>query len=227
VIEKSARIVPTWADEGPGLSKAADVEALVERAKARVAPLTSRVVGRLPVALPVELNASGESALGNLIADAQRASAGAEVALMNAGGIRTGLAAGEVTWGELFAVQPFANTLVSMDLTGAQLAQALEQQWQGSPTRFLAVSGLRYRWDPGRPPAQRVVAVTVGASPLIPGRVYRVVVNNFLASGGNGFSVFAQGKNRRVGELDLDALVSFLRARPGYVPAVEARVSSP
>ncbi len=227
VIERSARILPTWADEGPGLNGARDVEALVERAKARVAPLTSRVVGRVPVALPVELNAAGESALGNLIADAQRVSAGAEIALMNAGGIRTGLAAGEVTWGELFAIQPFANTLVSMDLTGAQIAQALTQQWQGSPTHFLAVSGLRYRWDPARPPAQRVVAITVGDDPLVPERVYRVVVNNFLASGGNNFSAFPEGKNRRVGAVDLDALVSFLAARPGYVPAIDARVTSP
>jgi 5'-nucleotidase len=227
VVGKTASIVPTWADEGPGLSPAEDVRALVESAKARVVSLTSRVVGNTPVALPVELNEAGESALGNLIADAQRKSAGAEIALMNAGGIRTSLAAGEISWGELFAIQPFSNTLVSMDLTGAQLLRALAQQWAGTPTHFLQVSGLRYRWDPSRPPAQRVQEVMAGGAPLTRDRNYRVVVNSFLAAGGNGFSAFTEGRNRRVGALDLDALVAYLAAHPAFVARVEGRITSP
>jgi 5'-nucleotidase len=227
VVAKSARILPTWADEGPGLTPAEDVAALVERAKARVAPLTSRVVGEMRLALPVELNQFGESALGNLIADAQRASEDADVAFMNAGGIRTALDAGPVTWGELFAIQPFANTLISMDLSGAQIVRALEQQWSGTPTHFLEVSGLRYRWDPAKPPGQRVHSVTIGAAALSAERVYRVVVNNFLASGGNGFTVFDEGKNRRVGAVDLDALVAFLTTHAAPSSAIEGRISSP
>jgi 5'-nucleotidase len=227
VVAKSARIVPTWADEGPGLTPAADVRALVESAKARVASLTSRIVGNTPVALPVELNQAGESALGDLIADAQRHSAGAEIALMNAGGIRTSLAAGAITWGALFAIQPFSNALVSMDLSGAQVLCALTQQWAEPKVHFLQVSGLRYRWDPSRPAAQRVRDVMVGGAPLAPERSYRVVVNSFLAGGGNGFSVFTEGRNRRVGALDLDALVAYLTANQAPIPAIEGRITSP
>jgi 5'-nucleotidase len=227
VIEKSASIVPTWADQGPGLTPAADVEALVALAKARVMPLTSRVVGETRVALPVELNAAGESALGNLIADAQRVSAGAEIALMNAGGIRTSLDLGAITWGELFAIQPFANTLVSMDLSGAEILRALEHQWADSPSHFLEVSGLSYRWDPKRPLGARVYDARVADAPLLLRRSYRVVVNSFLAGGGNGFSVFREGRKRRVGAVDLDALVSYLTANSPISSASEGRISSP
>jgi 5'-nucleotidase len=146
---------------------------------------------------------------------------------MNAGGIRTGLAAGDITWGALFAIQPFANTLISMDLTGAQIVRALEHQWAGTPSHFLEVSGLSYHWDPSRPVAGRVHDVMVGAQPLSPRRRYRVVVNSFLAGGGNGFSVFSEGKNRRVGELDLTALVAFLAANRALSPTLEGRIHSP
>ena len=83
-------------------------------------------------ASPATENAAGESALGNLIADAQRAATGSQIAFMNPGGIRADLAAGPVTWGELFTVQPFGNSLVRMDLTGQDLHDLLEQQWAAS-----------------------------------------------------------------------------------------------
>jgi 5'-nucleotidase len=224
VSEKSARIVPTWADEGAGLAPAEDVARLVESAKARVVALTSRVVGHARVALPVQLNDAGESALGNLIADAQRASEGAEIALMNAGGIRTSLDRGEITWGELFAIQPFSNTLISMDLTGAQIVRALEQQWSSGLTHFLEVSGLEYAWDSRKPVGGRVERVTILGAPLATEGRYRVVVNSFLASGGNGFSVFTEGQNRRVGAVDLDALVRHLSTNPLFDARVQGRI---
>jgi 5'-nucleotidase len=225
VIEKSASILPTWADAGPGLEPAPDVAALVERAKARVAALTSRVVAHLPEALSDAPNAAGESALGNLVADAQRAAMHADVALMNQGGIRTGLPGGKQSWGALFAVQPFGNTLVAMDLSGAQLRRALEQQWRDTPPRLLHVSGLRYTWDPARAPGERVVSVEIGGRALADEARYRVVVNSFLAEGGSGFAVFGEGTRRKDGPVDLDALVTYLRAHDGKLaPRPDGRV---
>jgi 5'-nucleotidase len=229
VVEKSARIVTTYADEGPGLTPAADVAALVERATTAVAPQVSRVLGEAAVALTRTQSAAGESALGNLIADAQRAAQGSELAFMNPGGIRADLDAGPITWGELFTVQPFANDLVRMDLTGAQVLALLEQQWS-NPTqpRFLQVSGLTERWDGARAVGQRIVEVRVAGAALDPARSYSVTVNSFLAGGGDGFAVLTQGTNRAVGQVDLDALVTYVEAASGPISAaIEGRLSTP
>src|SRR5690606_25347792 len=107
---------------------------------------------------------AGESALGNLIADAQRWGLGTEMAFMNPGGIRADLDAGPVTWGELYAIQPFNNPMVKLELTGEQIRRLLNQQWQSESdgsirTRFLQISGLSYTWDDRRPVGDKVVEV--------------------------------------------------------------------
>lgn len=210
VVAKSASIIPTYADAGPGLTPAADVAALVERARRRVAAVARRVLGTTPVPLSHTPNAAGEAELGNLIADAQRHALGADVALMNLGGIRNDLDAGEITYGELFAIQPFGNTLVRVTLRGAQLLRALEQQWRSTPPRLLQVSGLSYVWDPQAPVGQRVVEARVGASPLSPHARYSVVINNFLADGGGDFAVFREARERSPGPADIDALAAYV-----------------
>ena len=216
VTAKTARIVSTFADAGPGLTPAADVSALVAAADARVAPLVQRVVGTADGPILKADNAAGESALGNLIADAQRAAGHGEVALMNPGGIRADIAAGPIRWGELFTVQPFGNDLVTMSLTGAQLLALLEQQWQVVPTRILKPSGLAYVWDDSLPKGQRVVSAQIGGKPLDPARKYRVTVNSFLAVGGDGFTTLLQGTDRQGAGSDLDALVAFIQSRPNH-----------
>jgi len=225
VLEAIATIVPTWADAGPGLTPAEDVAALVARAEQRVAPMTQRVIGHAPHAVSEAPNASGESALGNLIADAQRSAVGAQIAFMNQGGIRTGIEAGDVTWGDLFAVHPFGNTLVTMDLTGAQIRRALEQQWQSDPPRLMQVSGLSYVWDPTRVPGSRIVSVEVGGVKLADDARYRVVANSFVAEGGGEFPVFREGTRREGGPLDVDVLADYLAAqRVPVAPQIEGRI---
>jgi 5'-nucleotidase len=165
--------------------------------------------------------------MGNLIADAQRVRTGAQFAFMNPGGIRAGLTAGEVTWGEVFTVQPFGNDLISMDLTGAQIRVLLEQQWAGQSTaRILKTSGLTYTWDAARPAGQRVVEILDAANQLLDNtRIYRVTVNSFIASGGDNFLVLTEGTNRVVGPVDLDALVTYVQALPQpFSAAIEGRV---
>jgi 5'-nucleotidase len=228
VVEKSAAIITTWGDEGPGLTPDSKVAALVAAADERVAPLVNRLIGTAQVALTRTENAAGESALGNLIADAQRVVTNAQFSFMNPGGIRADLEAGEVTWGELFAIQPFGNDLVSMDLTGQQIDLLLEQQWlnQAFP-RILKISGLSYTWDASRPIGDRVVTILDAANnPLDPAATYRVTVNSFMASGGDNFGVLPLGTNRVVGPVDLDALVEYIGtlAQP-FTAQIEGRIN--
>lgn len=227
VVEKSAAIVTTWGDQGPGLTPDVTVAAMVAAADERVAPLVNEVIGVATTDLVRTESAAGESALGNLIADAQRVQTGAQFAFMNPGGIRTDIAAGEVTWGELFAVQPFGNDLVSMDLTGAQIKLLLEQQWQGQTSpRILKSSGLSYTWDGSRAVGNRVVQILdADAQPLNDAASYRVTVNSFLAAGGDNFVVLRDGTNRVVGPVDLDALVAHIKSLPQpFSAAIEGRI---
>jgi 5'-nucleotidase len=116
-----------------------------------------------------------------------------------------------VTYGALFTIQPFGNDLVTLDLTGEQLLRLLEQQWQPDRTRFLQLSrGFSYTWDAGRPDGRRVVEARLDGQPLVPGAIYRVAVNSFMADGGDNYSVFREGTNRIVGPTDLDALVEYI-----------------
>jgi 5'-nucleotidase len=227
VVEKSAAVVTTWADQGPGLAPDVKVAQLVAAADERVAPLVNRLVGTATSAITRAESSAGESALGNLIADAQRVMTGADFAFMNPGGIREDLAAGEVTWGELFTIQPFGNDLVSMDLSGAQIKTLLEQQWQGqSSSRILKTSGLTYTYDTTRAVGDRVTQI-VGANgvPVDPATTYRVTVNSFIAAGGDNFLVLVQGTNRVVGPVDLDVLVEYVESLPQpFSAAIEGRI---
>jgi len=227
VVEKSAAIVTTWGDQGVGLNPDATVAKIVGAADERVAPLVNRLVGVAQVAITRAENAAGESTLGNLIADAQRASAGAQFAFMNPGGIRDDLNAGEVLWGELFAIQPFSNDVVAMDATGAQIKTLLEQQWiNQNPAKILKVSGLKFTWDANLPIGSRVVDIRDGSgTPLDPNATYRVAVNSFLAGGGDNFLVLASGTNRVVGAVDLDALVNYVESlQQPFTAQIEERI---
>lgn len=225
IVSKSASIVATYADAGPGLAPAADVALLVERAARQVAGRAAQVLGTTPIPLSHTPNAAGEAELGNLIADAQRHALAADVALMNLGGIRTDLNAGEITYGELFAIQPFGNTLERVKLSGAQLLRALEQQWRSTPPRMLQISGLSYVWDPQAAVGQRVIEARVGAHALAPQASYSVAINNFLADGGSDFEVFREAGERRTGPTDIDALVAYIerQGRPLHV-TIEGRI---
>jgi 5'-nucleotidase len=197
-------------------------KALTDRAVAATAPLATRVIGRLAGAITRSPSAAGESAAGDVLADAQLAAslappAAAEVALVNPGGIRGDLSteAGDITFGEAFTVQPFGNTLVTLTLTGAQLLLLLEQQWQGqaSPRILSPSAGFAYAYRASAPLGSKVEAasIEIGGIPVTPTGVYRVTVNSFLASGGDGFVVLGEGTNRVGGAQDIDALASFLQ----------------
>jgi 5'-nucleotidase len=184
-------------------------------------------VARVAGALARKESAAGESPLGDTIADAAVAATrglGVQIGFMNPGGIRKELevgADGMVSFGQAQAVLPFGNTLVAMDLTGAQLRTLLEQQWDrpaSSGTTMLQISqGLRYQWDSTRPAGARVVpgSVQVNGAAVDDRKTYRVVANNFLADGGDNIPMFAHGTHRvDTGIRDLDALMAWLKQHP-------------
>jgi 5'-nucleotidase len=214
------------------------VEAIVRRYGDLTAPLSDMEVGRLAAPLDRHTNAAGESTLGAMVADAFLAGSSdpsygkraAQIAFTNPGGLRADLSNLSVTFGQLFNVLPFNNTLVTMDLTGAQLLRLLEQQWekpQPAGGRILPVSnGFSYTWDANMPEGaapgtgHRVVpgSMRLNAVPIAMDQSYRVTVNSFMASGGDALSVFKQGRNVQEGETDLVVAKLYLRVK-GVLPA--------
>ena len=226
VVAKSASIVTTFGDTGPGLTPEPRVAELVAQAQAKVAPLVSRVIGNAAIDLLRTESPAGESALGNLIADAQRAALGTDFAFMNPGGIRADLLAGPVTFGELFTIQPFGNSLVQMVLTGQQIYDLLNQQWVNQPfPRILKTSGLTYTWDNNRPIGDRIVVVLRNGTPIDRQATFSVTVNNFMAAGGDNFTVLTQGQNQIGGPIDLDALITYIQGLPQpFSASIEGRI---
>ena len=209
---------------------------MIESYELLAAPLAKRVVGKIAAPLSRDENPAGESPIGQVVADAQLAATrapgdgGAQLALMNPGGLRANLGAGadgSVRYEDLFAVQPFYNNLVTMTLTGAQLVEVLEAQWpaQGR-ARILQVSrGFGYRWDMARPPGQRIVpgSVMLDGQPIDAAANVRVTVNSFMAGGGDGFATFKQGRDLRTGMMDVDAFEAHV-ARGGLATAPTPRI---
>jgi 5'-nucleotidase len=229
-----------------GVTPADDLTVLIDKYDMLSAPLANAVIGEITTDITETNNAAGESALGDVIADAQLASTApagfgdAEVAFMNPGGIRDDLffaeisggeLPGEVTFAEAFSVQPFGNSLVTMTLTGTQIHALLTQQWVGQTfPRILQVSeGFTYTWDANLSDANKVdpATIKIGGVPVIPGNSYRITVNSFLAAGGDNFSVLVDGTDRLGGEIDLDALVKYFNDNtpPGVDPGPQDRIT--
>jgi 5'-nucleotidase len=216
VISASANIVTTYDD---AVAPDPVVARLVSDYKARISPISERVVGTASQDLTRTQDSDGESALGDVIADAQRDFAGTDLAFMNPGGIRADIASGPVTFGDLFAVQPFDNQVVRMELTGDQIYRLLEQQFEVN--RILQVSGLEYSYDASKPAGQRITSATVNGSPLDRNATYTVAANSFLATGGDGFTVLKEGQNQQSLGNDADALEEYISglAQPFGPPA--------
>jgi 5'-nucleotidase len=217
----------------------ADVQALLDQYAAISAPIANRVIGSITANITRSQNAAGESALGDVIADAQlEATApanagGAVVAMTNPGGIRTDLlyasspageGDGNVTYGEAFAVQPFSNSLVTMSLTGDQLKAVLEQQAATNRTLQISAS-LTYDWSTSAAAGSKVSNMKIDGVAVDPAATYRVTVNNFLAAGGDGFTTLTAGTDLLTGEIDLDAFIAYLGAHSPVPPGPQNRIT--
>ena len=210
-------------------------QALVDRYAAAVAPIASRIIGRLTAPAPNAQDES-ESPAADLIADSMLAATrapnmgGAQLALVNATGVRVSLPSGDIKYADAFQVMPFGNNLVVMTLSGAQLRSVIEQQYRGSPPpvgqrpHALATSaGFTYAVDMAKPAGSRVSDIRLNGRPIDSNAPYRVVVNNYLASGGDSLTGFTAGTDLTDnGIVDLDALVAWIA--PGRTPPVPNRI---
>jgi 5'-nucleotidase len=211
---------------------------LIESYEKLSAPIANRPAGSVTQTLSRVPNEAGESVLGDIIADAQlaatrtEANGGAMIAFTNPGGIRSDIARkddGKVSYGDVFASQPFRNQLVTLTLTGAQIKAMLEQQWRDpNRPRMLQVSnGFNYVWDHSKPNGGRVVAerMSLDGERIDPARSYRVTVNNYLADGGDGFTVLKDGTAPRYGGYDAEALHGYFHANSPVAPAPGNRIA--
>jgi 5'-nucleotidase len=215
-----------------------DQTALLEAYDKLAAPIASRPAGSITETLSRMPNDAGESVLGDIIADAQLAATraegngGAVIAFTNPGGVRTDISlkdAGAVTYADVFASQPFRNQLVTLTLTGAQIKAMLEQQWlDPKRPRILQVSkGFSYLWDGAKPDGDRVAAdsMALNEQRMDPATSYRVTVNNYLAAGGDGFTVLKEATAPQIGIYDVDALYAYFKANSPVAPTTEARIT--
>ncbi|MFC9226507.1 bifunctional metallophosphatase/5'-nucleotidase [Streptomyces hygroscopicus] len=212
--------------------KAPDMTSLIGRWNKLAAPIANKPIGYVSADINGRGSTAYETPLGDVIADAQLEAlspadkGGAQLALMNPGGIRSDLAYkasgsegdGVVTYGEAFTVQPFTNMMNVIDLTGSQLITALQQQVSGSneaSPKILQVSrSLTYTLDLTKSGKDRIVtdSVKLNGEPIDPAKTYRVAMNEFLAGGGDGFAAFKEGTNKLVGASDLDTFTAYLSA---------------
>ena len=228
VVAKSASVQPAWTQAGAGRKPDTTVAKIVARAKKAVAAVESRRIGTAAAAIRRADLAQPESPLGNLVADAQRSAAGTDFAFMNMGGLRNDLEAGPITFGTLYAIQPFGNELLKVSMSGEQVLRLLEQQWSGvhaSVPRYLAVSGLRYLFDLSRPAGQRVVSVEdADGLPIDTARRYTVAANDFLVGGGDGYAALAEGADPQPVVRDIQALEAYVAGAPEAVrPMLDGR----
>jgi 5'-nucleotidase len=220
----------------PVTREAADpeVQSIVDYWNGRSAEARNRVVGSATATIGASgsANRATEQPIVNLVAQAQlEALSGAVfgspvIGFTNPGGVRTNIAAGEVTYGELFDVQPFGNTANALTLTGAQIDDVLEQQFQlnGGPRNTQLVlgtsQGFTYTYDLDRPYGDRVLDETIAldGTTLVATQPYRVVANSFLVGGGDGFAAFTGGTDVATGPFDVDALVAYFATRSPVSP---------
>lgn len=224
--------------------RVAEVKAIVDAALAEAKVIGSRPVGSVTADITTAFangsrdDRTSESTLGNLVAESMRASlsaaerGGAEIGVVNPGGLRNELYYGEdgvITYAEANAVLPFVNNLWTVTLTGEQFTTMLEQQWQpaGSSRSFLALGlsdNVSYTYNPDLEAGSRVTSVTIDGAPLDPAREYRIGTVSFLAQGGDNFTVFQQGTDvRDSGLVDRDAWISYIGQNSPLSPSFDRR----
>lgn len=228
-------------DQYPVFGKNQQVAALISQYLTIAGPLVQRVVGQLTATATRTQTSSRESVMGNLIADAQLTATkpadkgAAQIAFMNPGGVRADLAPasdGSVTYGQIFAVQPFGNSLVVKTMTGAQIRAVLEQQFNSganttaAPRVLLPSAGFTYTYNLAQPAGSRITNMALNGTAMADATSYRVTMNSFLATGGDNFTVFNQGTNTLGGDQDVDALEAYIKAGSPLAPPATDRITN-
>jgi 2',3'-cyclic-nucleotide 2'-phosphodiesterase (5'-nucleotidase family) len=206
--ELRTRLIPVYADS---IGADTAMQRLVNGFRQKSDSLASRVIATLKVPAP---RSGNQYALGNLVTDAQRNALRADFAIMNNGGIRTGLPAGQVNYSQVYEVSPFGNEILRVRLSGRQMKEILEFSLsEGNPG--VHISGLRVTYDARKPVGQRVRDVRLPTGRRMEDRAtYTLAINDFLAGGKEGFTMLPALNPERTGIYDIDALVNYLRRLP-------------
>ena len=217
----SAGRVARWTDAAPilvdeSIAEDLTIKTIVTALQKPIAEVANQVIGGSANGVSRTRTANGESPMGTLIADsmleAMRAQ-GAVLACANAGGVRASFEPGTITYGLAISVQPFNNTLVLLDLSGAELITAIEHGVRSGGGMLLMSSASSYRVDGTKPPGQQVLDVVIAGEKLDPAKTYRVGFNSFTAGGGDAHQTLknAKGKRTDTGILDIDAFIDYLK----------------
>lgn len=227
IINKEGKLISF--DEAKDIVPDPKVEEEINKIDEVNAPKLAEVVGKSKVDLDGErANArTGETNLGNLITDAMRKSTGADIAFTNGGGIRASISAGDMTFGDIITSFPFTNTLAVIEVTGEELTQALEHGVDLYPEQaghFPHVSGMSYKFDAGKPVGERIVEVLVDGKPLEADKTYKLVTNDFMAAGGDDYTMFEGKTFIAEGGLFSDVLIDYVKGLGEVAPTVEGRI---
>jgi 5'-nucleotidase len=234
---QKALILPNYIPVTASVAEESAMAALVADYAATLDAELGQPVGETTVAL--DATRSGvrtlESNFGNLITDASRAFTGADVSIMNGGGIRTDqmYGPGQLTRGDIQAVLPFGNVVITIELSGADLVAALENgvsEVERTSGRFPQISGATYKYDPSAAAGSRILEVTVGGQPLDPARKYVVAINDFIGGGGDGYEVFVNAPrllNEAGGPLLANVVMDYILQQGTVSPGVEGRITTP
>lgn len=227
VVKKEARLINT--EELQDLEPDAEIEEEIRKIKERNEEVTDVVVGVTKVDLDGERAnvRTGETNLGNLITDVMRKSTGADIAMTNGGGIRASIPAGEVKIKDILTAFPFTNTLAVIEVTGEEILAAMEHGVNLYPEQaghFPHVSGMTYKFDPSKAVGERIVEVLVRGQPLVLDKKYTLVTNDFMASGGDGYTMFANKPFIAEGALLSDVLIEYFKEYKEVEPKVEGRI---
>lgn len=211
----------------PNVAPDREVARLVEERRAAAEKYTARIVGRTTEALT---NVREETGFGNLITDAfvdygRQQGWRTDLAFYNMAGVRASFPAGDITYGQLYEALPFSNTIVSLDLAGADVAAIIDRALCVGGRLHLSGAVVVYRFDGGTPNC--VKSITIGGAPLVPARSYHVATIDYLLLGGDGHAGFAKGTNVVYGDVEVDVVAAFIAANSPVSPKVEGRLAQP
>lgn len=228
VVSKVAKL--NTYEELKALEPNAEIVAAIEEVEESNKPFLERVIGKTEVELDGvrEKVRAGETNLGNLLTDAMLDISGADVAITNGGGIRASIDAGDITMGEILQSFPFTNYPVVLELKGAEILEALEFGVDSAPEvvgKFPHVGGMTFKYDVNQPAGERVFDVKVGEEALDLEKTYKLVTNDFMAVGGDGYEMFKKGE--KVSEFPLlsEVLAKFIEAKKTVKPEIEGRIT--
>lgn len=212
IVRKDAKIIVTSHDH---MEPDQETIKLLNKYKARMGDNFHQIVGVIPEGFSRKQDANGESPMAKIIGESERKAMGAEFAIVHQGEMRENLQKGSITKEDLYTAMPFGHSVSKLILTGDQIKLALEQQWRkGQEDDRLQTVGLTYSWDTNAPIGKRIVAIKdMNGQDLQPNKEYEVAVSNYLASGGDDFTAFKQGRLVESGPQVVNALISYIQQK--------------